>query len=254
MKERRRRQAEEEREEEKDDEQVVMAMGMLDLSSQGSHRGSQVSRGLNVDRRRQSWGKNLLEDYFIQNSLYSIKCDATGVLGFLLEQKLTASLWMLAFGTSANQVDEIARMGKSIILESLVRFCDAIETFYMSNYLSKPTFRDLQWLLQKAETRGFPGMIGSIDCMHWQWKNCPTAWQGDYGNKKGQKSMILEVVASFDTWIWHAFFGVAGSQNDLNMLSQSSVFDDVLRGQAPQITYKINNTVYSGGYYLMLGS
>ncbi|CAL2225354.1 unnamed protein product [Prunus armeniaca] len=38
-------------------------------------------------------------------------------------------------------------------------------------------------------------MIGSIDCMHWQWKNCPTVWQGDYGNRKCQKSIILEAVA-----------------------------------------------------------
>ncbi|CAL8998210.1 unnamed protein product [Prunus brigantina] len=97
-------------------------------------------------------------------------------------------------------------------------------------------------------------MIGSIDCMHWQWRNCPTAWQGDYGNRKGQKSIILEAVAGFDTWVWHAFFGVAGSQNDLNVLGQSPVFNDVLRGEAPKITYEINNIVYQTGYYLAMAS
>ncbi|VVA40931.1 PREDICTED: putative nuclease HARBI1, partial [Prunus dulcis] len=124
------------------------------------------------------------------------------------------------------------------------------ETLYTRDYLRRPTPRDLQRLLQKAESRGFPGMIGSIDCMHWQWKNCPTAWQGDYGNRKGQKSIILEAVAGFDTWVWHAFFGVAGSQNDLNVLGQSPVFNDVLRGEGPNITYEINNTIYQTGYYL----
>ncbi|XP_021802429.1 uncharacterized protein LOC110746511, partial [Prunus avium] len=74
--------------------------------------------------------------------------------------------------------------------------------------------------------------------------------QGDYGNRKGQKSIILEAVAGFDTWVWHAFFGVAESQNDLNVLGQSLVFNDVLRGEAPNVTYEINNTVYQNGYYL----
>ncbi|KAL6282943.1 hypothetical protein ACE6H2_013872 [Prunus campanulata] len=164
-------------------------------------------RAPNMDRRRESRGKNLLEDYFIPNSLYPAskfreryrmqphlfqkimhdicnydtyftqKHDAVGVLGLIPEQKLTAALRMLAYGASAEQVDEIARMGKSTILECL-------------------------------------------------WKNCPTAWQGEYGNRKGQKSIILEAVASFDTWVWHAFFGVAGSQNDLNVLGQSPVFDE----------------------------
>ncbi|CAL2227474.1 unnamed protein product [Prunus armeniaca] len=82
-------------------------------------------------------------------------------------------------------VDEIAWMGKSTTLEALVRFCDAVETLYTRDYLRRPTPKDLQQLLQKAEARGFSGMIGSINCMHWQWKNCPTALQGDYGNRKG---------------------------------------------------------------------
>ncbi|CAL2249307.1 unnamed protein product [Prunus armeniaca] len=112
-----------------------------------------------------------------------------------------------------------------------------VENLYTMEYLRKPTPRDLQRLLQKGEARGFPGMIGSIDCMHWQWKNCPTAWQGEYGNRKGQKSIILEAVALFDCWVWHAFFGVARSQNDLNVLGQSLVFDEVLRGHSPQVTW-----------------
>ncbi|XP_048613550.1 uncharacterized protein LOC125587336 [Brassica napus] len=45
-------------------------------------------------------------------------------------------------------------------------------------YLRRPTREDLQRLLDVGEVHGFPGMIGSIDCMHWEWKNCPTAWRG----------------------------------------------------------------------------
>ncbi|XP_021825970.1 uncharacterized protein LOC110766878 [Prunus avium] len=149
---------------------------------------------------------------------FALERNAVGNLGLLPEQKFTAVIRMLVYGSSADQVDEIARMGKSTALETLVRFCDAVETLYTRDYLRRPTPRDLQRLLQKDEEIGFPGMIGSIDCMHWQWKNCPTALQGDYGNRKGQKSIILEAVAGFDTWVWHAFFGVAGSQNDLNVL------------------------------------
>ncbi|XP_070668716.1 uncharacterized protein [Malus domestica] len=86
--------------------------------------------------------------------------------GLLPEQKITAALRMLAYGASADQVDEITRMGKSTILEALMRFCGAVESLYTAEYLRKPTHRDLQRLLKKGEMRGFPGMIGSIDCMH----------------------------------------------------------------------------------------
>ncbi|KAI5342120.1 hypothetical protein L3X38_009995 [Prunus dulcis] len=102
-------------------------------------------------------------------------CDAAGVLGLFPEQKLTAVIRMLRYGSSADQVNEIVRMWKSTTLESLVRFCDAVETLYTKDYLRRPTPRDLQRFLQKTEAREFSGMIGRINSMHWQWKNCPTA-------------------------------------------------------------------------------
>ncbi|CAL8993553.1 unnamed protein product, partial [Prunus brigantina] len=177
------------------DEQLGIAVGLLDEENQSCH-GSRECRGPNVDRHRHSRGKNLLEDYFIPHSLYSDvhfraryrmqphlfnkvmhdicnydeyfvqKKNAAGNLGLLPEQKFTAVIRMLAYGSSADQVDEIAQMGKSTILESMVRFCEAVETLYTRDYLRRPTPKDLQRLLQKAESRGFPGMIGSINCMH----------------------------------------------------------------------------------------
>jgi len=80
-------------------------------------------------------------------------------------------------------------------------------------------------------------MIGSIDCMHWEWKNCPTAWKGQYTRGSGKPTIVLEAVASQDLWIWHAFFGLPGTLNDINVLDRSPVFDDILQGRAPKVNF-----------------
>nr|XP_008351421.2 uncharacterized protein LOC103414833 [Malus domestica] len=74
-----------------------------------------------------------------------------GKQGFLPKQKITTALRMLAYIAPANQVDEIARMGKITILESLMRFSSAIEALYTNEYLRKPTPRDMRMLLRKDE-------------------------------------------------------------------------------------------------------
>ncbi|XP_074342451.1 uncharacterized protein LOC141679991 [Apium graveolens] len=96
--------------------------------------------------------------------------------------------------------------------------------------------------------------MGSIDCMHWQWKNCPKAWKGMFmSGHKGVATIILEAVASSDLWIWHAFFGVSGSNNDINILDRSPVFDDILQGRALEVNHTINGNNYNMGYYLTDG-
>ena len=59
----------------------------------------------------------------------------------------------------------------------------------------------MQMILSKSEERGFPSMLRSLDCMNWEWKNCPTALAGQYSRHHDHPSIILEVVASYDLWI-----------------------------------------------------
>ncbi|KAM2311861.1 hypothetical protein ACFXTH_022325 [Malus domestica] len=195
-----------------------------------SHRVIQVvgqickpNRSGNLDRSKQQRGMELLDNYFVHNSSFPDthfrhhfrmerhlfnkimiavcnhdsyfvqKNDAFGVMDLLSEQKNTAALRMLAYGVSTDQVDEITRMGKSTILESLMRFCGAIKSIYTADFLRRPTDMDLQRLLKKGEMKGFPRMIRSIDCMHWTWKNCPSAWQGAYGDRKKAKRKAPKV-------------------------------------------------------------
>ena len=50
--------------------------------------------------------------------------------------------------------------------------------------------------------------------------------------KKKKPTIILEAVASHDLWIWHAFFGMPGSLNDLNVVELSHLFNDLAQGKS----------------------
>ncbi|XP_048609298.1 uncharacterized protein LOC111205433 [Brassica napus] len=168
-------------------------------------------------------------------------------------QKCTAAIRVLAYGTAADAVDEYLRLGETTTRSLVEHFVEGIIYLFGDEYLRRPTPPDLQRLLQVGEFRGFPGMIGSIDCMHWEWKNCPTAWKGQYTRGSGKPTIVLEAVASYDLWIWHAFFGPPGTLNDINVLERSPVFDDIIKGQAPQVTFYVNGSEYNLAYYLTDG-
>uniref|UniRef100_A0A0D3BT71 DDE Tnp4 domain-containing protein n=1 Tax=Brassica oleracea var. oleracea TaxID=109376 RepID=A0A0D3BT71_BRAOL len=168
-------------------------------------------------------------------------------------QKCTAAIRVLAYGTAADTVDEYLRLGETTTRSCVENFVEGIIYLFGDEYLRRPTPADLQRLLDIGEHRGFPGMIRSIDCMHWEWNNCPTAWKGQYYRGSGKPTIILEAVALYDLWIWHAFFGPPGTLNDINVLDRSPVFDDIIKGQAPQVTYSVNGREYHMTYYLTDG-
>ncbi|XP_066308259.1 protein ALP1-like [Miscanthus floridulus] len=176
------------------------------------------------------------DEYFVQ------KRNAANVLGLSCFQKVTAAMRMLTYGVPADATDEYVRIGESTALESLRRFVAAVVEIFGDEYLRYPNEADTARLLALGEQQGFPGMLGSIDCMHW-------SVQGAVN----KPTIILEAVASNDLWIWHAFFGMPGSHNDINVLHRSPLFDNLAEGRAPEVNYSVNGHDYNMGYYLADG-
>ncbi|XP_023735879.1 uncharacterized protein LOC111883791 [Lactuca sativa] len=134
-------------------------------------------------------------------------------------QKCTAAMRMLAYGVAADVVDEYLCIAETTTIKCVKKFVKAIISVFGDEYLRRPTVEYLQRLLHLGHERGFLGMLGSIDCMHWEWKNCPVPWHGQYARGDHESpTIMLEAVASQDLWIWHAFFGLPGTLNDINVL------------------------------------
>ncbi|KAJ0547277.1 putative harbinger transposase-derived protein [Helianthus annuus] len=159
---------------------------------------SVITRRIRISRDRQAHEK-LLNDYFLGAPLYNaeifrrrfrMSCwlftriaddlagldlfftqrpDARGYEGFNTLQKCIAAIRQLAYGTVADALDEYLQMSARTTRECLYRFCHNVVKLYCKKYLRKPNAYDVQQLYQAHEAwHGFPGMLGSIDCMHWR--------------------------------------------------------------------------------------
>nr|GEV95299.1 hypothetical protein [Tanacetum cinerariifolium] len=164
-----------------------------------------------------------LPDHF---KFFRVRPDATGRMSLSVIMKCTAAIHQLAYGTTPDAFDEYLQMSKRTAHDSLTNFNKCIISLYMAEYLRKPTLEDVE------NFHGRDNMVGEI-------KKYPT--------------IMLEVVASQDLWIWHAFFGVACANNDINVLDNSPLFDDLLNDTAYVLPYVVNGVGYEKGYYLADG-
>jgi hypothetical protein len=187
------------------------ATNIMDSSHPG---GSRPGKQPNLPRNFEGSYQRLLEHYFGAHPLYNeqtfrcrfrmgrplflkiaeaveefdeyftLRRDALGKLGLRPLVKITAALRMLAYGATADCNDEYLQLSESTSLDCMDRFCKAIVAIYSAEYLRHPTPADLERLLTQGAKRGFPGMLGSLDCMHWVWKNCPSGWAGQFQGKE----------------------------------------------------------------------
>ena len=157
---------------------------------------------------------------------------------------------MLCYGVCSDVTDEYCRTTESTAMEFLKRFYLVVRAEFEAHHLRHPSKDDFLKQLAMNTNRGFPSMFASLDCMHYEWKNCPVAWQGDFGDQSGKKSIILEAVADSLLHIWHVFFGLSGSNNNLNVFDRSPLVHNMLTSEAADFHFVVNGCEYN--YYYLL--
>ncbi|GKA17946.1 RNA-directed DNA polymerase, eukaryota, partial [Tanacetum coccineum] len=204
---------------------------MTNQQAEGSGSGIKRTRTY-IPRDREEAEQRLLEDYFgngdtppkypEENFRRRQRIDALGRNSFGPILKITSAIRQLAYGTTPDAFDKYLQIAERCSCECLDNFTKCVYILYVEEYLRKPYLDDIEktYALHE-EIHGLPGMLWSIDS-----------------------------VADQRLWIWHAYFGVPWSNNDLNMLYGSPLFDDVLADTAPEAPFVVNERTYKQGYYL----
>lgn len=72
--------------------------------------------------------------YFVQ------KRNSTSSLGLSLLQKCTTAMHMFAYEVPANAIDETCRIGESMAMESMKRFCRSVRACFESSYILEKAY------------------------------------------------------------------------------------------------------------------
>ena len=143
----------------------------------------------------------------IDLSFFSQRINATERLQAHPLQKLVAAFRVIAYGEAPDRTDEYVRLSAATIAMSVRELMSFIVHEFGPSYLRSPTLEDLQRILTRNAERGMPRCIGSLDCSHWEWRNCPKAIAGMYRNRHGKRFVVMETVCDEDLWIWHILEG-----------------------------------------------
>jgi Plant transposon protein len=190
---------------------------------------------------------------------YSGKPDCVGNPTASLEAKLLLPLQTLAFGVATHTFCLYYQMSNTLARECCRQFNKKFLSLYRNKYLKRPSVEDMVRISKLHEAvHGFPGMFGSLDCMHTRWEKCPVGWQGSFKGRPGYPSIVLEAVADYHTYFWHIDYGHAGTNNDINILHSSDFYASFLDGRMEElekhaVPFYIANKKFNKMYVLVDG-
>ncbi|XP_052143087.1 uncharacterized protein LOC127762654 [Oryza glaberrima] len=153
-----------------DDDYYIAAVLLMDIEHKRTKRKRRDPPVYNAKlfRRRFRMSRELFlrivasveahDDYFRQ------RLNAVGLLGATALQKVYGAIRMLAYDIPADSLDEVVRISESTMIEAFKHFVKAVVDVFADQYLRAPIAEDTARLMAINTPRGFPGLLGCIDC------------------------------------------------------------------------------------------
>ena len=161
-----------------------------------------------------------------------------------------SALRQLAVGISSLSMVKEFGIARPTMDKYLEKFCKDMVARYAKEYLSP----DLKKVVQEnKKIHKVPGLLGSLDCTHIYWGQCPTGHTGNYIDRHKRISVILEAVADAQLRFVHFFFGYPGGSNDLNVLQGSPLMEKFVDGSYPRLDYNIAGQSFDAPFILVDG-
>lgn len=191
----------------------------------------------------------------------SFRVDRYKKTGPSLEAKVLLPIRVLAYGVAAHCFCDYFQMSTTTARECVTRFNQSIPLLFGDEYLRLPDAQDLRSITSlHKRVHGVEGMLGSLDCMHTYWKNCPVAWQQSFCGKSKGPTIVLEAIADHYLWFWHLSYGYSGALNDLNILNLSPFLKGMTDGsfssveeESGVVPFTIGKDVFDKLYVLVDG-
>ena len=121
--------------------------------------------------------------------------DAAGNFGASTLQKLVNVMRQLAHRNIADIVEEYIGVHENSGRLMLLHYWIRLDVFYGPTNLGAWTEEAIKKGMDINSGRGFTGMLGSIDCTHWVWKNWPMPRAKQFRDRSGIRPVIAKAVA-----------------------------------------------------------
>ena len=192
---------------------------------------------------------------------YSGNVSANGDTVASLEARLLLPLKSLAYGVPPHTFIDYFQMSPPLARVCCIEFDRIIKRIYANRFLKLPSAQEVKSIVNlHKKVHGVDGMIGSLDCSHTIWKNCPKAWQGSYKGKGPKPSIVMEAICDYHLFFWHVSYGYAGTLNDLNILNLSPLLGRLVDGsfvelekEAGVVPYNISEEEFDKCFLLVDG-
>ena len=154
-----------------------------------------------------------------------------------IEFKLLVSLRMLGRGSIADDMSEMSGVGVSTCYSIFNKFIKNFSAKMYDHYVQMPSGDRLRSIMRAYERMGMPGCIGSMDCTHIWWDNCPERYTNLCKDRTGHTTMSFQAIVGPNREIFHVSVGFPGTYNDKSIAHQDDIVRQIMHGKLKDIDF-----------------